>query len=244
MAPLGSHGATCRNPSGRNANGTVPSDTALPTNTRTRAARPVPGSPVTTWQAVTNATNVSAPRNPTPIKAPAAPVRAPKTASSTSTLPQAASSAKATAAVKRHHTRSRRPRKNRPMLASTLGISRPSSNTNTDRPARSPAGSGATSRVRAGRCSAAAAASSAALTACCWAGPAAPAVTIVTGPPAAATSPPAADCDSTLPATAAADGAATTANPPGAACASPAASPAAKPAGAATATRTPCGAGA
>ena len=68
------------------------------------------------------------------------------------------------------------------MLASTEGMSRPSSNTNTDRPARSPAGSGATSRSRAGRCSAAAAAVSAAVTACCWAGPAAAAVTIVTGP--------------------------------------------------------------
>ena len=115
------------------------------------------------------------------------------------------------------------------MLASTEGMSRPSSNTNTDRPARSPAGSGATFRSRAGRCSAAAAAVSAAVTACCWAVPAAAAVTIVTGPAAPATRPPAADCDSTLLRTAAADGAATTVKPPGAACASPVVSRAVKP---------------
>jgi len=130
------------------------------------------------------------------------------------------------------------------MLASTLGMSRPSSNTNTDRPARSPGGSGATSKVRAGRCSAAAAAASAVVTACCWAGPAAAAVTIVTGPAPAVTRPPAADCDSTLLRTAAAEGAATTVNPPGAACASPALTSAATPGGAATAIHTPCDAGA
>jgi hypothetical protein len=37
--------------------------------TRASAARPVPGSPVTAWQAVTKATNVSEPRKPTPISA-------------------------------------------------------------------------------------------------------------------------------------------------------------------------------
>lgn len=53
-------------PSGRTANGTVPPYTAFPMKTKAIAARPVPGSPVTAWQAVTNAMNVSEPRNPMP----------------------------------------------------------------------------------------------------------------------------------------------------------------------------------
>jgi hypothetical protein len=69
MAPLGSPGATWRKPAGRNANGTVPADTAFPMKTKASAARPVPGSPGTAWHAVTNATNVSEPRKPTPISA-------------------------------------------------------------------------------------------------------------------------------------------------------------------------------
>jgi hypothetical protein len=122
---LGSQGATWRKPSDRNASGTVPPDAAFPIKTKASAARPVPGSPVTAWQAVTKATNVSEPRKPTPISAALAPVRAPKIVSSASTLPHAASRAKRTAAVTRHHSRNRRPSRNRPMLAITLGTSRP-----------------------------------------------------------------------------------------------------------------------
>jgi hypothetical protein len=66
MAPSGSHGAGWRKPLGGNANGTVPPDTAFPTKTKASAARPVPGSPVTAWQAITKATNVNEPRKPTP----------------------------------------------------------------------------------------------------------------------------------------------------------------------------------
>ena len=147
MAPLGSHGATCRNPAGRNANGTVPPDTALPANTSTSAASPVPGRPVTAWQPVTNATNVSAPRNPTPSRAQGDAGQG----AEDGVQDQDAGGGRPAARTRRrrlsrHQTRSRRPRKYRPMLASTEGMSRPSSNTNTDRPARSPAGSGATSR--------------------------------------------------------------------------------------------------
>ena len=115
------------------------------------------------------------------------------------------------------------------MLASTLGISRPSSNTNTDRPTRSPAGSGATSRGRAWRCDAVAAAGEGRRDGLLLAGSGRARRHDRDRAGRAATRPPAADCERTLSVTAGPEGSATTLKPPGSACASPADSSAGEP---------------